>query len=244
MEFATRGLPWLAKRAGLDFLIYDNEHGNLTPAEVRDGVLTCRALGITPVVRTRTGERADVSPVLDAGALAVIVPMTESPEQIAATVEAARYHPEGSRGAAFGIAHDLYDNTVGMEQAMAAANAAVMVVPQIETARGLEAADEICSVPGIDLVWMGHGDLSQSLGIPGQFDNPVMVEAVERVAAAASDHGLPAGRLVADPADGHRSSGQGYRALAMATDIWILRDALAGFADDLRGDPGSSGASA
>jgi len=199
MEFATRGLPWLAQRGGLDFLIYDNEHGNLSKPEVRAGVLGCRAVGVTPVVRTRTGERAEVSPALDAGALAVIVPMTESPEQIERTIEAARYHPAGSRGAAFGIAHDLYDNTIEPEEAMAAANAEVMVIPQIETARGLEAADEICSVPGVDLVWMGHMDLSQSLGIPGQFDHPLMVEGVERVASAARDHGLPAGRLVPDP---------------------------------------------
>jgi 2-keto-3-deoxy-L-rhamnonate aldolase RhmA len=240
MEFATRGLPWLAQRAGLDFLIYDNEHGNLSHPEVRAGVLGCRAVGITPVVRTRTGDRAEISPALDAGALAVIVPMTESPEQIAATIEAARYHPDGSRGAAFGIAHDLYDNTVPPEEAMAAANAAVMVIPQIETARGLEAGDEICSVPGVDLIWMGHGDLSQSLGIPGQFEHPLMVEAVERIAAVAGDHDLPAGRLVADPGEGRQSSGQGYRALAMATDIWLLRDALAGFAGELRGEQEST----
>ncbi len=95
MEFATRALPWLARRAALDFLVYDTEHGNLSRAEVRNGVLGCRAAGITPVVRLRSGAREQVSPALDAGALGVIVPMTESAEQIAATVDGPATTPRG-----------------------------------------------------------------------------------------------------------------------------------------------------
>lgn len=234
MEFATRALPWLARRAGLDFLVYDTEHGNLSRAEVRDGALGCRAAGVTPVVRVRSGDREQVSPALDAGALGVIVPMTESAEQIAATVDVARYHPAGTRGAAFGLAHDLYDGATPVEGAMASANAAVMVIPQIETARGVEAAEEICAVPGVDLVWMGQLDLSQSLGVPGRLDDSRLLEAMERVAAAAGAHGLPAGRLITDLDDGRRWSEHGYRALAISTDVWLLRDALAQGARALR----------
>ncbi len=228
-------MPWLASRTGLDFLIYDNEHGNLSHAEVREGVLACRAVGVTPVVRTRSAERSEISPVLDAGALAVIVPMTESPDRSPprsrppATTRPAREGPPSA-------SRTTSTTTPSRPQAMAAANAEVMVIPQIETARGLEAADEICSVPGVDLVWMGHMDLSQSLGIPGQIDHPRMVEAIERIAATAADHGLPSGRLVAGPDDGRRSHQQGYTALAMASDVWLMRDAMTRFAGQLKGD--------
>jgi 2-keto-3-deoxy-L-rhamnonate aldolase RhmA len=234
MEFASRGVPWIAKNAGLDFLVYDTEHGNLSQAEVRDGVLACRAVGISPLVRVRAPRRDDVCPPLDAGALGIIAPMIETPEQAATLADLARYYPNGSRGTCFGIAHDLYDQTKGAVEVMATADADVMVIPQVETAAGVEAIDEIAAVDGVDVIWVGHYDLSQSLGIPGQFEHPSFLAAMEKVAASALAHGKAVARLVPSPSAADDWVPKGYTVLSLSSDVRLLGETLRNGAAELR----------
>src|SRR5207247_9842695 len=110
------------------------------------------------------------------------------------TVVPARLYPDGGRGTAFGVAHDDYAGG-DVAAKMASANAEGMLIAQIETAKGVENADAIAAVEGIDCLWIGHFDLTQSLGIPAQFDHPRFHEAVDAVAAAANAHGKTAGIL-------------------------------------------------
>src|SRR5690606_40862387 len=97
-----------------------------------------------------------------------------------------KYPAARSRGAAFGIAHDDY-RSVDTVATMRAANSDTVVICQIETVEGLEAVEEIAAVPGVDVVWVGHFDLTNSMGIPGRFDHPDYLAALDRVAKAAVD---------------------------------------------------------
>lgn len=226
MEFATRGMPWIARDAGLDFLVYDTEHGNLSKEEVRNGVLGTRAAGLTPLVRVRSATRGEIGPALDAGALGIIIPMVERPEDVAAAVEYCRYHPDGSRGAAMGLPFHFYDSRPTIE-VMAEANDSVLVIPQVETVAGLDAIHEICAVPNVGLIWVGHGDLAQSMGMPGEFEDPRLVEAMERIGDAAASHGLALGRLIPDAKDAGRWIEHGYIILSVSADIRLMSQVLA-----------------
>lgn len=137
----------------------------------------------------------------------------------------AKYPPEGRRGAAFGIAHDDY---VGgdVHAKMASANRESLLAAQIETASGLENVEAIAAVPGIDVLWVGQFDLTSSLGIPGRFDHPTYLTALDRVAEAALRHGKTAGFMVTSAGEAEQVLGKGYRAIAYSGDLWIYQQAL------------------
>jgi 2-keto-3-deoxy-L-rhamnonate aldolase RhmA len=130
-----------------------------------------RAADLIPMVRIPATEYHLIARPLDVGAMGLMVPMVESAEQAWAIVDSAKYPPLGRRGAAFGMAHDDYSGG-DISEKMASANDEVLLIAQIETARGVENLDAIAAVDGIDVLWIGHFDLTNSLGIPGQFSHP------------------------------------------------------------------------
>ena len=122
-------------------------------------------------------------------------PMMGTAEQAQAVIDAINYPPTGTRGAAFGIAHDDYTPR-SVTEAIAFANAKTSFVALIETAEGIGNVESIAALDGCDCLWIGHFDLSNSLGIPGEFDNPKFTNAVARVMAAGKANGKSVGRLV------------------------------------------------
>ncbi len=226
-EFFTPGLCGVLAAAGADFVFLDMEHSGVGIDTIKAQCAFARGAGITPLVRVPYCERHLVTATLDAGAAGIMVPMVETPQQAEALASWCRYRPEGTRGLAFGVAHDAY-RARPAAQAMAAANAAVMAIPLIESARGIDNAAAILAVPGIDLGWLGHYDLSDSLGCVGAFDDPRYRAAEARLLAAAEQTAKPLGWLAADPAAAKAALARGYRCLCLGTDVALLRDALAG----------------
>lgn len=224
-EFATPGIGRILDAAGADFAMFDMEHAGFGIDTIRAVVSYCRGTSISPFVRVPTNRREYISPVLDAGAQGVMVPMVESLADARALVEAARYAPEGSRGVAHGIAHDDFLPGDPAEQ-LIEGNREMLTIAMIETLAGLENADEIASCPGLDVVWIGHFDLAASLGIPGQIDSPTMLEAFDTVAAAARRHRKLAGRGVMNVADALEWMERGFSAFTYSRDIVLLRDTL------------------
>jgi 2-dehydro-3-deoxyglucarate aldolase/4-hydroxy-2-oxoheptanedioate aldolase len=177
------------------------------------------------MVRVPATEYHFLARALDVGAMGLMVPMVESADQARIIVQAAKYPPTGRRGAAFGVAHDDYqggDTVVKMRSA----NDEVLLIAQIETVRGLENLEAITAVPGIDVIWIGHHDLTNSMGIPGQFDHPRYLEAVQRVLDAAKRNGKFAGFMAPTVEMGQALLRQGFRILAYGGDLWIYQQAL------------------
>lgn len=225
-EFATPGMAAIAAAAGAEFMLLDTEHSGFGIETVKSQVAYARGLGIVPIVRVPGPRYHDIAPVMDAGAMGIMVPMVESAEVARGIVAATRYPPDGVRGAAFGIAHDDY--RVGhVPDKVRAANARTLVIAMIETARGIENVDAIAAVPGIDVLWLGHYDLTNSLGIPGDFTHPRFTAALDRLIVAARTAGKPLGYMASNPADGQAFLARGFRLMAYSGDIWLLRDALA-----------------
>lgn len=186
----------MAGNAGLDFVMYDCEHGNYNMETLHDAFILANALGLAGLVRVPAGTREWISRVLDQGAVGVMVPMVETPEQAETLVKYAKYQPVGGRGYTAGCAHTRFRGGKHAD-IMETGNNTVVAIAQIETRRAVDNVDAIASVAGIDALLIGPNDLSVSLGIPGDIMNPVELEAIAKVAAACKKHnkvfGLHAG---------------------------------------------------
>lgn len=220
-EFASTGIGRIAANAGAEFVIYDMEHSGWSIETLR----TLMATTETPFVRVPASDYHLIAPVLDVGAIGVMVPMVESREQAEAIVRSARYPPIGKRGSGFGLAHDDYTGG-DIAEKMRSANDNVLVIAMIETEAGVAAAEEIMAVQGIDLIWVGQFDLSASLGIPAQFDHPRFVEAVEHIIGSAERRQMPLGVLAMTIDEGKRWHDRGFRAFCYGMDTIVYRQAL------------------
>jgi 2-keto-3-deoxy-L-rhamnonate aldolase RhmA len=224
-DFFTPGLCPTLAAAGAEFVIFCMEHGGVSIDTIKEQVRYAKAAGIVPLARVPRCERHLVSTVLDAGVLGVMVPFMESRAQAEEFVSWCRYRPLGTRGLAFGFAHDDYEEGDVVKK-MEAANEAILTIALIESAKGAQNAAEILSTPGIDLGWIGHFDLSNSLGLTAQFDHPTYQAAVNGIVAAAREANLPLGWLAGTTEAGKEGLARGFRALAIDNDVGLLRTAL------------------
>jgi 2-keto-3-deoxy-L-rhamnonate aldolase RhmA len=224
-EFFTPGVPQIARAAGAEFLIVDMEHSGIGIETVKSQLAACRGIGIVPGVRVPATQYHFIARCLDAGAMSIMVPMVESVDQAREIVSCTRYPPEGVRGAAFGVAHDDYEPGPVADK-IAAARARTQVICMIETARGAEAADEIAAVDGVDVLWLGHFDMTNFMGIPAQFDHPRFRDARQRIVEAAAKHGKAAGFMASDETWARDYIGHGFRMMAYGLDSLLYQRAL------------------
>lgn len=178
--------------AGFHWTYLDTEHGNFGIETVQD---ICRAAvewNLCPVVRVADLQYALIARALDNGAMGIIFPRVESPERLAEAVSWTKFPPVGVRGFGLTPTHVEYENAT-ISQIAEHVNANTLVVLQIETALAVERREELLAVPGIDAVMIGPVDLSVSLGVPGEFFHPRMVEAIEKVRDSSIAHGVAPG---------------------------------------------------
>lgn len=223
--FDAPALGPVAANAGAEFIIFDMEHSGWGIDTIRRLLAATRAASVVPLVRVPAATPHLLTGPLDAGAMGLMIPMVESAAQARLIADACRYPPTGKRGSAFGLAHDDYTPGDIVEN-MAHANDHLLLIAQIETAAGVDDVDAIAATAGIDVLWIGHFDLTASLGIPGQFDHPAYQAAVTRVLDACHRHGKTPGIMAADieTARGHLAAG--FRAIAYNGDLWIYGAAL------------------
>jgi len=220
-EFFSPGMSSILANAGCRFVLCDMEHTGLGFETLKWLFASCRGLPIEPMVRVPRGEYTWLARSLDLGARGVMIPMVESEAQARSIVESCRYPPAGRRGAAFGFAQcDYLGGNVGDK--IRAYHDRTLVIAQIETERGLENVEAIAAVEGIDVLWVGHFDLSNFMGIPAQFDDPRFDAAMRRVAEVSRRHGKAAGFMATDAAWVERAREMGYTMIAAGTDTGLL----------------------
>ena len=225
MEFLTPGLPAIMAAAGAEFGLFDMEHTGASLETMKSMIAGCRGINVAPIVRVPRGEYHFIARALDIGAHGIMVPMVGSAEEAAHIADCAHYPPVGHRGAAFGVAHDDY-RAADPATAMARAAARTLMIAQIETVEGLDSVEAIAATPNIDVIWLGHFDLTNFMGIPGQFQHPDYLAAVRRIAAAAKAHGKVAGILAMTDAWAQDYWRHGYRMLAYGLDHMLFQAAL------------------
>lgn len=220
-EFFTPGIGKLMEHAGCRFAIYDMEHTGLGFETLKWLFASHRGLAVEPMVRVPRGEYTYIARALDVGATGIMVPMVESAEQARRVVESALYPPRGRRGAAFGFSHDDFEPGTPADK-IERLTARTLLIAQIETERGLADVEAIAAVEGIDVLWVGHFDLTNFMGIPGAFEHPRFEAAMKRVAEAARAHGKAAGFMATDPRWIERVRDWGYSMIAVGTDVGLL----------------------
>ncbi len=224
-EFGTTGIAQIVAEAGADFIFLDMEHTGWSIETIRTIIASTRGLDLVPVVRPPALRYHLLSAPLDMGAMGLMIPMVETEEQARMIVQFAKSYPAGQRGAAFGFAHDDYKGGDVFEK-MKSANEEVLLAALVETATGIENVDRIAAVEGIDVLQVGQFDLTNSLGIPGQFEHPTYKRALDRVLDACIRNGKAAGFMATSVEEGQRLLEQGFRCIEYWGDIFIYRQAL------------------
>jgi 2-keto-3-deoxy-L-rhamnonate aldolase RhmA len=182
-SFAQLRLPAVATilgKAGLDWCYIDAEHGPFDFGMLQDLCRSSIAAGMTPIVRVADVQYHLVARSLDCGAMGILLPRVESPEILAKAASWTFFPPVGIRGFGF-TPHNFDYEPATLPQMIQHTNDNTMLVFQIETQAGFDRREELLSVPGVDAVMVGPADLSISLGIPGEFENPKLIDAIDKI---------------------------------------------------------------
>lgn len=225
-SWITIGHPNVAEilaNAGFDWLVIDIEHNPIDPAMIQTLILTIQSKGVKAFVRVSKNEEVVIKQVLDAGADGIIVPMVCSKEDAIQAVNYAKYPPIGKRGVGLARAQQYGSQFEEYKQWV---NDGLVIIAQIEHIDGINNLEEIISVPGIDGTIIGPYDLSGSMGMPGEFEKPVVKEALKRYIDICQKHSFPMGFHVvnADPAKIQEKIEEGYRFIAYGTDFLFMGD--------------------
>lgn len=183
----------ICKVIGFDYIIIDNEHGCIDYAKAAGMIGMARVIGLPCLVRLPDNRREAVLKYLEMGSDGFLLPNCDTAEQAAVLVGHAKYAPQGNRGVSMLRAHAGYEKVPSVVDYMREANENGVILCQIESSRAVEAVEDILAVDGVDAVFIGPNDLSQSYGLMGQFDHPTVVGAIDTVAAAAARAGKHSG---------------------------------------------------
>lgn len=195
--FASPDLVEMLAYGGADFVIIDAEHGAIGIEMIQMLVTAARAARTVPIVRVSTPESRLILRALDVGAFGVHISTVSTAQEAERSVQAARYFPRGKRGL-FGSSRASQYGTVSPAEYLEWANTEPLVIIAIENVDGFKNLGEILAVPGIDLIFIGPADLSQSLGIPFQSDNPLLINTMSEIIERTRAAGLYVGTNVAN----------------------------------------------
>lgn len=224
-DFGTRNIARIVAAAGLDFVMLDMEHTGFDTERIADLCAWFRSTDIAPMVRIPQGLYHFCARTLDAGALGIMVANVETPEQAKQIVDACKYAPLGRRGVALGGAHNDFVMPEPVDY-FQYANANTTVVTMIESPLGVANADAIAATPGVDMLWVGHYDLTQAMGIPAQFQHPDFLAALSTVTAAARAHGKQAGIQPGRVEDARQWHSLGFNVISWGIDYAVYKAAL------------------
>ena len=217
-EFAV-----LLRAAGLDFFFVDTEHSPAGYSEIQALCRSARSAGIVAMVRVPQNESYLITRALDVGAMGIVVPRVHSPQEAQSAVDFMKFAPAGRRG--FGLRSIITDfEWTNAPAEMVSANNETLTVLQIESKEGLASVEEIASVPQVDALMIGPYDLSISLGIAEEFQNPAFWQAVERVIKACDEAQIAAGIQFGDMSLLQETQRRGGRFLLYSNDVSVLHD--------------------
>lgn len=218
----------LAALAGFDALILDMEHGPFDLQQVGRCLVAAHLRGMPVIVRVAGNDPAAIGKVLDLGADGILAPHIGSAAAAEAIVAAARFTPEGARGAHPWVRAADFDGAAGASPAgwFAEANSRVAVLAMVEGADSVDNLEEIVHVPGLDAVFLGPMDLSHALGVPGQPEHELVIAALDRAFDAASAAGLATAVFAPSPERAKSWLDRGAGLVAYGVDSKLILDGL------------------
>ncbi|MBN1672839.1 MAG: hypothetical protein JXR37_17475 [Kiritimatiellae bacterium] len=223
---AEPALAELVGLTGFDFAWIDMEHSTLTAQQVDTLILALKHRGGVPLVRVRENNSRQIGQVLDLGADIVNVPHVDTAAEAERAVQAAKYYPLGRRG----YSSSSRSAAQGLEkltsETMQRTNDQTMLMVQIESRTGLDNLPAIAGLDGIDALFLGLGDLSQDLGMPGRFEEPAIKQALDAFAGTVREAGKISATAVSEPAAIRQCVQLGIQIVSCAVDVVLFKDAL------------------
>ena len=224
-EFFSPGIPIILKNSGCEFIIFDMEHGGLSLEQFKTLATISSANNIYPLIRIPEVSYNYVARALDLGAVGIMAPMVNSAEEAIKIVKSSKYPPDGVRGAGFGFAHDNYQNENPLSY-INKSNKELINIIQIESKLALENVEEIASIEGVDCLWVGHFDLTNFLGIPGDFNSPIYLKAINKIVDVAKSNKKSLGIMVNNKDEMQMYNSLGFNMIAVGTEMNILSRAI------------------
>jgi len=228
--------PYITKiiaNAGFDYVQIDMEHSGMSMETVADLCFTASLSGLVPVVRPSGKAQYLVSRPLDCGALGLLIPHVDKPEEAEAIVRWAKYPPLGERGAMVQGVPAGFEKRDSKEF-INTANEETFISVQIESKKAIQNIDQILSVKGVDAAVIGRGDMSLDLGFPGQEMHPKIIEYYEILIDACQRHDKIPCMMVPDMETAAYWIKKGVRHVTFGTEFTILMQTYQESASKLR----------
>ena len=224
-DFFSPGIPYVIKNSGCEFVIYDMEHGGLTLNKFKELSLISKGIGLIPMIRIPEISYNYISRSLDLGANGIMIPMVNDQKEALEIVKYSKYPPLGRRGAGFGFAHNEYkqENPIDV---MEYANKTLINIIQIENESGLKNIEKIAKIDFIDCLWVGHFDLSNFLGVPGQFGSKLYLDAINKIVKVGKKYHKSLGIMVSTKQEMNFYSHLGFNVIAVGTEMNLLADKI------------------
>jgi len=178
MDFASSFIVELLGKCGFDFVYFDCEHGPMSEEACEHMIRAAEFVGLTPMVRVPSYEPHVILRFLDLGAMGIIIPHCNTKQAAQAAVKAVKYPPEGERGIG---SRPVSLSGISMADYVKEANKETLIIVMIEDPVAIDNLSEILKVDGLDVLFIGRGDLSLSMGVPGQMDDFKIKEAVNKM---------------------------------------------------------------
>ena len=233
-------IAYMLAAAGMDFLMVDTEHASAGVESVQNLMRSARAAGLVPLARVTQNQYPFIARILDMGCMGIMVPRVDTAEEARHVVRCAKYRPQGERGyGARGVITDY--ETVTVREVVEWVNQHTLIIVQVESGEAVENLPEITAVPGIDVALIGPYDLSNALGVPGEFTHPRFVEAVERTFEVCLRSNVSPAIHVSKMEDAIRYRDKGMRFLMYGSDSRLLIAAASGVVRELVGEGRKAG---
>ncbi|MCG8639685.1 MAG: aldolase/citrate lyase family protein [Desulfobacterales bacterium] len=219
--------------AGFEFLVLDCEHGPIGNESLKSLVIASEASETACFVRVPINDPQLIMTPLDLGAVGVQVPNVNSADQALQAVKSCRYHPLGSRGSNPFVRANGY-GAGDFTEYMQSANEQTLMIVQVEGVQGVNNLPQILDIQGIDVVWLGPYDLSQSMGIPGQVEHPELLKKMEQIVAMCRENAVAVGTFANDDRLAKQWLAASVDLVAVSFDTRILYDGASGLVDRIR----------
>lgn len=211
----------IAALSGFDFVIIDMEHGPYSIESTQNMIRAAEASGITPVVRVTENSETLILRTLDIGAKCIQVPQICTKEDADRLVKSTKFYPKGERGMCRYVRAAEYTN-IDPANHFGKANDSITTIIHIEGMQGINNLEEIVKVDGIDIIFLGPYDLSQSCGVPGQVNNPKVVDAMKGAVETAKKYGKFVGTFTESPEKAKMWKEIGVQYISYTVDVGLI----------------------
>ena len=233
LKFTDPAIVEIIGFAGFDFVIIDAEHGPISMENAQNMIRAAESVNLTPIIRVGNNDEALILRALDIGAQGIEIPQINSKADAVRAVKSVKYSPQGERGVCRYVRAAKY-SSMDKFKYFESANKETMIIAHIEGVEGIKNLDEILSVPGIDVVFIGPYDLSQSLGVPGEVNHPLVKEKMKEVVLKCKKNKVAIGTFADDIKTAKSWVSLGVQYMAFSVDVGILYEVSRGIVRQLK----------